>query len=457
MTFECKQSPFSAIDIETLFEEPGNERVSRRSQLKADIAKLYLEQHFAGIIDEAAERKKRHGEFLQRIDDTSITEEERDSLIQQFIKEESELRRLTRSRLKIGLYEKIKMIGKGGFGEVWLAMDKATSQLYALKILRKSDIIKGDQLLNVRNERDLLCSVHNPWIVKMHRSFQDEHRLYLVLEYVPGGDLMTALIRLDKFNELTARFFAGEIALALNSIHQMNYVHCDLKPDNILLGTDGHIKLTDFGLSTRFAVHEEHFKELMGGLQDELLGREPPSCFHHQRASCIGTYDYSAPEVLRGQPPNAASDYWSLGIILYEMLYGYNPFYGRSPQEIALRIIHFEHSLRFPNDPNVSKLAIDLIKHLLCKPEERYGLTQMINHPFFDGFDFSEPQINQPPLVPSITYPTDTSHFDDFDVYEEPSEELPGDSSMTRFAFQGFTYKEKPCRESVMRLSAFVV
>jgi serine/threonine protein kinase len=336
------------------------------------------------------------------------------------------------------------LIGRGGFGDVWLVQDKTNGGLFALKILRKSQIILKDQLVNVHTERDILSNTLNPWIVQMHYSFQDSSRLYLVLEYVSGGDLMTCLIKRQKFDEKTARFFSGEIAMALNSIHEMHYLHRDLKPDNVLIAANGHIKLTDFGLSTHYEKQDFCFEQLMDGFQEaflEQIGHAGDGQPHHERGTAVGTWFYSPPEVLRGQAPSPKSDYWSLGVVLYEMLFGFIPFIGKSPQETALRIFHWNRSVRFPKEAGVSREAIDLIQHLICDESARYGYREIVKHPFFRGFRFDDRAANIPPMVPILRSPTDTSHFDDIEPEPEESADEFKEDDLAKFAFLGFTWR----------------
>ncbi|KAL7722182.1 non-specific serine/threonine protein kinase [Entamoeba marina] len=160
----------------------------------------------------------------------------------------SEFMRLTRSKASVKDFDTVKVIGRGGFGEVRLVVKKGTSDVYAMKMMKKKDMIERKQIEHVRAERDILAQTHftNEWVVKMYNSFQDDDYLYIVMEYLGGGDMMSLLIKEDIFPEEMARFYIAELVLALDSIHRLDYIHRDVKPDNILIGYDGHIKLTDF-------------------------------------------------------------------------------------------------------------------------------------------------------------------------------------------------------------------
>jgi serine/threonine protein kinase len=431
---------------------------SRETVLKSQTARKYLEEHFQTLIEETQESQSRMKLFKETIDNSDLLPKDKEALYAQFLSEENKIRRSARTRLKPSRFQKIRLIGKGGFGQVWLVQDKMTTDLYALKVLRKADIILQDQLVNVHTEREILSQCGNQWVVPLRCSFQDPEKLYLVLDYMCGGDLMTALIKLKVFNESVTRFFVGEIAVALHSVHQMHFLHRDLKPDNVLIDKDGHIKLADFGLSTSYRKTDTQFQNLLDELQQLLLehsqvGVADPVT-HHVRGTAIGTCDYTAPEILQGQEPTTASDFWSLGVIMYEMLYGHSPFSGRSPTETALRITHWQKALRFqPKPQTISDEAIDLIKHLLCAPEQRYGFQEILAHPFFSGFHFDNIKLNPAPLVPIIKYPTDTSHFDAYENDEDRGGDLPG-GDLAKVAFWGYTFRQRQRNSTLTRLGA---
>lgn len=420
----------------------GNEEPSKETKIMAESAKLYLENHYKSLFEH---RTGRRDQIQQIKDNPELSEEEKQQLIEKFKQDESDYTRKARSKIKPERFERIKLIGRGGFGEVWLVFDQEEKKYYALKVLRKADIIMTEQIQNVRTERDILAHADNPWFTALNCSFQDDSRLYLVLEYVCGGDLMNALIKKGFFDNDTAKFCAAEIALAVHSVHELHFLHRDLKPDNILICENGHLKLTDFGLSKNYQDNDTHFQKLNDDIIEFISGRpfDQPS---HNRGTEIGTCTYTAPEIIRGKPPTTLSDFWSLGVILYEMLYGFVPFMGQTARETQLKINFWKKCLMFPKIESrpVSPEAVDLIQHLLCEPEDRYGFEQIIAHPFFEGFDFQNPFHNDPPMIPVLKSPSDTSHFEEIEPSEDSlASEIPIAQNVQNFAFLGFTYKQK--------------
>jgi len=212
-------------------------------------------------------------------------------------------------------FELVRVIGKGSFGKVTLVRKKSDTRLYAMKVLAKQNIIKRKQVEHTRTERNVLGKLNHPFIVKLHYAFQTEAKLYFVLDYCAGGELFFHLSRMKKFPEHMARFYAAEIALALDTMHKNGVVYRDLKPENILLDGDGHIKLADFGLA----------KE---GVHEAAEGAH----------SLCGTPEYLSPEVLDRQGHGTAVDWWNLGMVLYEMLTGLPPWYTTDRDKLFERL-----------------------------------------------------------------------------------------------------------------------
>ncbi|CAG2172904.1 unnamed protein product, partial [Oppiella nova] len=375
-----------------------------------------------------------------------LTDEDQCQMRKMLYQKESNYLRLKRAKMDRSLFTKIKNIGVGAFGEVALVRKIDANQLYAMKTLRKSDVLKRNQVAHVKAERDILSEADNDWVVKLYYSFQDEDYLYFVMDYIPGGDLMTLLIKFGIFEEQLARFYISELVAAVESVHKMGFIHRDIKPDNILIDRDGHIKLTDFGLCTGFRwTHNSKYYQRNNGIDshdrqdsmdiDESWGGNNCHCVapaskplerrkrrEHQRClahSLVGTPNYIAPEVLMRTGYTQLCDWWSVGVILYEMIVGNPPFNANSPEETQSKVIHWDKTLRIPKDRNFSANASDLILRLCCGPEERLGRNggdEIKRHPFFEGIDFGGEFRKQPaPYTPEIKYETDTSNFDEIE------------------------------------------
>lgn len=321
-------------------------------------------------------------------------------------------------------FKKIATIGRGAFGEVRLVQEKGTGRVFAMKILKKSEMVKKNQVSHVRAERDILSlSQNNEWMVQLYCSFQDDEYLFLVMDYLPGGDMMTWLINKETFTEEETRFYIAELVLAVNSIHQLEYVHRDLKPDNILLDQYGHIKLSDFGLSKTFTEESEESKQILDDSmksdmkKDSLKTKEKVVDWKKKRRklliSTVGSNGYIAPEVLLKKGYGIECDWWSVGVIMFEMLCGYPPFYADDPQETCRKIVRWREFLDFPEDIKLSDNAIDLIKKLLCDAKDRFkDLSDIKNHPFFNGIDWKDIHKEQAPFIPNLKDEFDHSYFD---------------------------------------------
>ncbi|KAM6324145.1 serine/threonine-protein kinase Sgk1 isoform 1-T1 [Aegotheles albertisi] len=286
----------------------------------------------------------------------------------------------------------LKVIGKGSFGKVLLARHKAEEQFYAVKVLQKKAILKKKEEKHIMSERNvLLKNVKHPFLVGLHFSFQTADKLYFVLDYINGGELFYHLQRERCFLEPRARFYAAEIASALGYLHSLNIVYRDLKPENILLDSQGHIVLTDFGLCKENIEHN---------------GTTSTFC---------GTPEYLAPEVLHKQPYDRTVDWWCLGAVLYEMLYGLPPFYSRNTAEMYDNILNKPLQLK----PNITNSARHLLEGLLQKDRtKRLGakedFMEIKNHIFFSPINWDD-LINKkitPPFNPNVSGPSDLRHFD---------------------------------------------
>lgn len=399
--------------------------------------KFYMEQHVENLLKSHKEREKRRLQLEREMSKVGLSEEAQCQMRRMLHQKESNYIRLKRAKMEKSLFQKIKTLGVGAFGEVTLVRKKDVGHLYAMKTLRKSDVLKRNQVAHVKAERDILAEADNEWVVKLYYSFQDRDNLYFVMDYVPGGDLMGLLIKKGIFEEPLAIHYIGELVLAIESVHKMGFIHRDIKPDNILIDRDGHIKLTDFGLCTGFRwTHNSKYYQKdglharqdsmdvnctldvkcnCGEIQKPLMrrkNRERHRCLAH---SLVGTPNYIAPEVLLRSGYTESCDWWSVGVILYEMIVGQPPFYAPTPAETQYKVINWSESLRIPREANLSPAATDLILRLCCGASERATVAEIKQHPFFASISFDGLRHKTPPYKPQIKYATDTSNFDDID------------------------------------------
>ncbi|KAI9013351.1 kinase-like domain-containing protein [Phycomyces nitens] len=314
----------------------------------------------------------------------------------------------------------LAVLGKGNFGKVMLAEEKHDKNLYAIKVLKKRFIIDNDEIESVRSEKRIFQAANrerHPFLIGLHSCFQTESRVYFVMEYVSGGDLMWHIQR-EPFSERRAKFYACEVLLALGYFHSQGIVYRDLKLDNIMLGLDGHIKVADYGLC----------KENMG--------------YEQTTGTFCGTPEFMAPEILLEQKYGRAVDWWAFGVFIYEMLLGQSPFRGEDEDEIFDAIL--EDDILYPI--NMSRDSVSICQRLLTRdPNNRLGAgpndaADIKAHPFFRAVNWDD-MLNKrvpPPFYPTITGRLDTSNFDEEFTRERPAL-TPINSNMTRVEQQEFT------------------
>ncbi|XP_043467266.1 rho-associated protein kinase 1 [Leptopilina heterotoma] len=330
-------------------------------------------------------------------------------------------------RMRTDDFNLIKVIGRGAFGEVQLVRHKSTQKVFAMKILSKFEMIKRSDSAFFWEERDIMAHANSEWIVQLHFAFQDHKYLYMVMDYMPGGDLVNMMSNYD-VPEKWAQFYCAEVVLALDAIHNMGFVHRDVKPDNMLLDKQGHLKLADFGTCMRMDA-------------DGLVRSD----------TAVGTPDYISPEVLQSQGGEGVygreCDWWSVGVFLYEMLVGDTPFYADSLVGTYSKIMDHRNSLHFHADVDITPAAKSLICGFLTDRTRRLGsngVDEIKNHLFFknDQWTFETLRESVPPVVPELTGDDDTSNFDDLEKEDGPEESFPIPKAFSgnHLPFIGFTY-----------------
>uniref|UniRef100_A0A673M631 non-specific serine/threonine protein kinase n=1 Tax=Sinocyclocheilus rhinocerous TaxID=307959 RepID=A0A673M631_9TELE len=348
----------------------------------------------------------------------------------------SKIRKL---RMKADDYEVVKVIGRGAFGEVQLVRHKATRKVYAMKLLSKFEMIKRSDSAFFWEERDIMAFANSNWVVQLFYAFQDDRYLYMVMEYMPGGDLVNLMSNYD-VPEKWARFYTAEVVLALDCIHSMGFIHRDVKPDNMLLDKAGHLKLADFGTCMKMN-------------KDGMVRCD----------TAVGTPDYISPEVLKSQGGDGyygrECDWWSVGVFLYEMLVGDTPFYADSLVGTYSKIMNHKNALTFPDDSDISKDAKSLICAFLTDREVRLGrngVDEIKRHSFFknDQWTWENMRETAAPVVPELSSDVDTSNFDDIeeDRGEEETFPIPKAFVGNQLPFVGFTYYQFP-REPAIKTS----
>ncbi|KAI8078756.1 camp-dependent protein kinase 3 [Halteromyces radiatus] len=303
---------------------------------------------------------------------------------------------LGRHKLTLNDFSLEKTVGTGSFGRVHLAQGRKTGRFYAIKALRKQELVDKRQVQHANNERVILRSVDHVFVVKLWDTFQDDNYVFFVMDYLPGGELFRLLRRNKKFSASAARFYATEVLLAIDYLHSLDIAYRDIKPENILLDARGHVKLADFGFSKKVT---------------DLTW------------TVCGTPDYLAPEIIRSQGYTKAVDWWSFGVLIYEMVIGEAPFQAVNPVDKYQMIL--DGNVTYARDKMGNDL-IDLLEHLLVvKPTERYGnlkngADDIKQHPWFKHINFDRVLQCQvkPPYIPNVKHAGDTSCFQ---TYSEPT------------------------------------
>ncbi|RCI07825.1 hypothetical protein L249_5773 [Ophiocordyceps polyrhachis-furcata BCC 54312] len=405
----------------------ANSNQKKCSQLATDF--------FKDSVKRARERNQRQSELEQKLQDPSQNAARKEQLWSTAGRKEGQYLRFLRTKDKPENYNTVKIIGKGAFGEVKLVQKKGDGKVYAMKSLIKTEMFKKDQLAHVRSERDILAESDSPWVVKLYTTFQDSYFLYMLMEFLPGGDLMTMLIKYEIFSEDITRFYIAEIVLAIEAVHKLGFIHRDIKPDNILLDRGGHVKLTDFGLSTGFhRLHDNnYYQQLLQGRSNRprdrnsvaidqinltVSNRSQINDWRRSRRlmaySTVGTPDYIAPEIFTGHGYSFDCDWWSLGTIMFECLVGWPPFCAEDSHDTYRKIVNWRQTLYFPDDITLGVEAENLIRSMVCNTENRLGrggAHEIKGHAFFRGVEFDSLRRIRAPFEPRLTSNIDTTYF----------------------------------------------
>ncbi|XP_071689806.1 serine/threonine-protein kinase AtPK2/AtPK19-like [Rutidosis leptorrhynchoides] len=409
----------SEISTETIYDDPvvihtrshslvgPTPRVSHLLNLKklticeADES-LDLMEDFSDVIDEGVEECFENGETGSKVESIGLED-----------------------------FEVMKVVGQGAFGKVYQVRKRDTLDIYAMKVVRKDKIVEKNHAEYMKAERDILTKIDHPFIVQLRYSFQTKYRLYLVLDFVNGGHLFFQLYHHGLFREDLARIYAAEIVSAVSHLHANGIMHRDLKPENILLDVDGHALLTDFGLAKEF---------------DE----------NARSNSLCGTVEYMSPEIILGKGHDKAADWWSVGILLFEMLTGQPPFHGGNREKIQKKIV--KDKLKMP--AFLTSEAHCLLKGLLQKdPNKRLGNGLMgsddiKHHKWFKPINWKKLDARQiqPSFIPEVSGNQCIANFDkrwtDMSLLDSPASSPSGSTNL----FQGFTYV-KPAASFLQRNS----
>ncbi|XP_006825885.1 cAMP-dependent protein kinase catalytic subunit PRKX-like [Saccoglossus kowalevskii] len=285
-----------------------------------------------------------------------------------------------------------KTVGTGTFGRVVLVKDKKTKTYFALKVLNISEVIRLKQIEHIMSEKSILQQINHPFLIKLCWSHHDNTFLYMLLEYACGGELFTFLRDQGRFNTANALFYAAEIITSLDYLHNLDIVYRDLKPENVLLDRDGHVKITDFGFAKK--------------LEDKTW-------------TLCGTPEYLAPEIIQSKGHGMSVDWWALGILIFEMLVGYPPFFDDNPFGIYEKILAAK--IEWPRHLDLN--AKDLIKRLLVIDRTKRlgamknGAEDIKKHKWFKGIDWEEVTDRKltPPIIPEVLHDGDTQNFDEYD------------------------------------------
>ncbi|KAI0112978.1 kinase-like protein [Daldinia grandis] len=451
-----------------------------------NVTQLYFLDYYFDLLTYVGARQSRLNAFKAEVPAPPETDqEEYNKLWQRYTGRERANLRKRRIRLRQGDFQILTQVGQGGYGQVFLAQKKDTKEVCALKVMSKKLLFKLDEIRHVLTERDILTTANSEWLVRLLYSFQDDKNIYLAMEYVPGGDFRTLLNNTGVLSNRHARFYIAEMFCSVDALHKLGYIHRDLKPENFLIDSTGHVKLTDFGLAAgnvasskinSMRIRLEKASETtvpFGKAMDKRTVAERREGYQTMRGrdtnyakSIVGSPDYMAPEVLRGEEYDYTVDYWSLGCMLFEALTGFPPFAGSTADETWHNLKHWKEVLKRPvwEDPNyfLSTRTWNFITTCINSRSKRFSnIKDILEHHYFAEVDWNTLRESKAPFVPELDSETDAGYFDDFTnesdmaKYKEVHDKQQALESMAdreeqmgKGLFVGFTFRHrKPTTE----------
>ncbi|KOS18164.1 Serine/threonine-protein kinase sid2 [Escovopsis weberi] len=447
-----------------------------------NVTQLYFLDYYFDLLSYVGARQKRLAAFKAEFPAPANGEDDethRQMWAKYAGRERASLRK-RRVRLRQGDFQILTQVGQGGYGQVFLAQKKDTREVCALKVMSKKLLFKLDEVRHVLTERDILTTAHSDWLVRLLYSFQDDKNIYLAMEYVPGGDFRTLLNNTGVLSNRHARFYIAEMFCAVDALHKLGYIHRDLKPENFLVDSTGHVKLTDFGLaagvlapskieSMRLKLEQASETTVPFGKPiEQRTVAERRESYRTMREndvnyakSIVGSPDYMAPEVLRGEEYDFTVDYWSLGCMLFEALTGFPPFAGATPDETWRNLKHWKDVLKRPvwEDPNyfLSNRTWNFITTCINSRSRRFSnIKDICGHQYFSEVDWDALRQTRAPFVPELDSETDAGYFDDFSnesdmaKYKEVHEKQAAlenmaerEEEMSKSLFVGFTFRHR--------------